>query len=202
MEFPLLGQQVSVELANTLWFSAGRTIDALETPGGAARWLAAVDGRRLTDGSTLADSAPGAVGVGDVVDEPLRAGLQILRGAVRSLFGALAAGQPLDADAIEHLNRASAAAPSWLQATPHGAQVCVVRRRPPEAASAILAALAEDALAAAADPAVASALTACPCPGCLALFVRDDPRRRFCSPTCGTRTRVARHYARQKGRDA
>ena len=198
MEFPLLGQQVSVELANTLWFSAGRTIDALETTGGAARWLAAVGERQLSDGSTLADATL-EQGVDEQgVDEELRAGLQRLRGAVRSLFGAHATGGPVDAGAIEQLNRAAAAAPSWLHARLAGDHAHVVRRRPPDAAGAILAALAEDALAVAADAGVAARLTACPCPGCLALFVQDDPRRRFCSPICGTRTRVARHYARQK----
>jgi predicted RNA-binding Zn ribbon-like protein len=132
------------------------------------------------------------------VDEGMRDGLLQLRGAVRSLFGAVAAGEAVDADAIEHRNHASAATPSWLHATAIGVQTELTRRRPPGATGAILAALAEDALAVAADPAVTSRLTACPCPGCLALFVQDDPRRRFCSPICGTRTRVARHYARQK----
>ena len=200
MEFPLLGQQVSVELANTLFFAGGRTLDALDTSGGAARWLAAVDTRTLSDGSTLARAAAGAPEWSQVVDEDLRCRLWELRGAVRSLFGAFADGQSAPFEPIEHLNRLSAAAPSWLYATATRGHVEITRRRPPVTADGILAALAEDALAVVADPVTAAELTACPCPGCLGLFIRDDPRRRFCSSTCSTRTRVARHYARNKNR--
>jgi predicted RNA-binding Zn ribbon-like protein len=59
----------------------------------------------------------------------------------------------------------------------------------------VLAALAEDALIMAADPATGTVLS-CGSPTCLGLFVRDDPRRRYCSPGCANRSRVARHYDR------
>jgi predicted RNA-binding Zn ribbon-like protein len=200
VEFPLLGQQVSVELANTLFFGGGRTLDGLETADGATRWLAAVDRRTLSDGSTLAHAVNGVPEWAEVVDEGLRCRLEELRGSVRSLFGAIAAGQAAAPEAIEHLNRLSAAAPSRLHATSADGHVEITRRRSPVVGDAVLAALAEDALAVVADPVTAAAMTACPCPGCLGLFIKDDPRRRFCSPTCSTRTRVARHYARNKSR--
>jgi len=195
VEFPLLGQQVTVELANTLWVHAGQTIDALATPEGATRWLEAVRDRRLGDGSTLADAAGGAAVI--VADPQLWDGLRRLRGSVRDLFAALAAGAAPEAVVLDELNRVSARAPSWLYAVPLEAGAPLVRRaRPWPIRPAVLAALADDALALAGDP--TTALIACPAPGCLALLVRDDPRRRFCGPICSNRARVARHYARHR----
>jgi len=41
-------------------------------------------------------------------------------------------------------------------------------------------------------------LRACGGPGCVLYFVRDHPRREWCSEGCGNRARVARHYRRNK----
>ncbi|MER6973507.1 ABATE domain-containing protein [Nocardioides sp. NPDC000445] len=41
-------------------------------------------------------------------------------------------------------------------------------------------------------------LRACGGPGCVLYFVRDHPRREWCSEGCGNRARVARHYQRNK----
>lgn len=41
-------------------------------------------------------------------------------------------------------------------------------------------------------------LRACQAPGCVLYFVRDHPRREWCSTTCGNRARAARHYARHR----
>jgi predicted RNA-binding Zn ribbon-like protein len=41
-------------------------------------------------------------------------------------------------------------------------------------------------------------LKACGGPGCVLYFVRDHPRREWCSEGCGNRARVARHYRRTK----
>ncbi|MFD7076967.1 CGNR zinc finger domain-containing protein [Nocardioides sp. NPDC059952] len=41
-------------------------------------------------------------------------------------------------------------------------------------------------------------LKACGGPGCVLYFVRDHPRREWCSEGCGNRARVARHYRRNK----
>jgi predicted RNA-binding Zn ribbon-like protein len=43
-------------------------------------------------------------------------------------------------------------------------------------------------------------LRACGAPGCVLLFLKDHPRREWCSATCGNRARQARHYARTRGR--
>ena len=33
-------------------------------------------------------------------------------------------------------------------------------------------------------------------PGCVLYFIKDHPRREWCSTACGNRARAARHYAR------
>ncbi|MGW1043602.1 CGNR zinc finger domain-containing protein, partial [Streptomyces sp. NPDC002547] len=39
-------------------------------------------------------------------------------------------------------------------------------------------------------------LRPCLAPNCLLFFVKNHARREWCSPTCGNRMRVARHYRR------
>jgi len=41
-------------------------------------------------------------------------------------------------------------------------------------------------------------LRACYAPGCVLYFVKDHPRREWCSHACGNRARAARHYRRHK----
>lgn len=43
-----------------------------------------------------------------------------------------------------------------------------------------------------------SKLRPCLAPVCVLYFTKDHPRREWCSPGCGNRARVARHYARHK----
>jgi predicted RNA-binding Zn ribbon-like protein len=45
----------------------------------------------------------------------------------------------------------------------------------------------------------AGLLRACHGPGCVLYFVKDHPRRGWCSAGCGNRARVARHYDRHRG---
>jgi predicted RNA-binding Zn ribbon-like protein len=196
VEFPLLGQQVAVDLANTVWVYAGRRVDALDRIEVADRWLVAVGDNRLGDGGTLRDAAGGA-GALHVADEGFRAELQALREDVRALLSAAAGDQTPDTATLEALNRIAAAAPSRLHAGLQTPARLITRLRPPPARAAVLAALAEDALLMLAGD-VPLAVLACPGPGCLGLLVQDDPRRRYCSPNCANRARVARHYARNR----
>lgn len=48
----------------------------------------------------------------------------------------------------------------------------------------------------------AALLRACHGPGCVLYFVKDHPRREWCSAGCGNRARVARHYDRHRARTA
>ena len=42
----------------------------------------------------------------------------------------------------------------------------------------------------------AGRLRRCEAPGCTSYYLKDHPRRAWCSPKCGNRVRVARHYHR------
>lgn len=48
----------------------------------------------------------------------------------------------------------------------------------------------------------ASRLRACHAPGCVLYFIKDHPRREWCSARCGNRARVARHYERHHSTQA
>jgi predicted RNA-binding Zn ribbon-like protein len=44
-------------------------------------------------------------------------------------------------------------------------------------------------------------LRACPAARCVKYFLQDDPRQTWCSPSCGNRERVNRHYQRNTQRN-
>ena len=67
-------------------------------------------------------------------------------------------------------------------------------------ADVVLAALAGDAIELVTGPRRAD-LRACGAPGCVLVFLKDHPRREWCSNACGNRARQARHYRRAHGRD-
>jgi hypothetical protein len=49
-------------------------------------------------------------------------------------------------------------------------------------------------------PFPAALLRACGAPGCVLMFLKDHPRREWCSNACGNRARQARHYDRTRKR--
>jgi predicted RNA-binding Zn ribbon-like protein len=112
-----------------------------------------------------------------------------VRDAVRATLRAVAHERPLAADAIQVLNRASASAPVYT--TLEEGQL---RTHEP-----LIGAVARDALALAA---VRAPARACPAPGCGMFFMATGRRKNWCSPGCGNRARVARHYrAKKRSRD-
>ena len=192
--FPLVGQYVCIDLANSVFVQVGRSIDALAEVAGAQEWVDAVADLRLADGGTLAEAARGRVHV----DEPLRRGLVDLRADVRDLLTSYARGQVPRAATVKRLNRLAAAAPRRLSAVAGDGALEVRRQRVGPAEAAVLAALAEDALTLAGDAGVAALLFECDSPGCIGVLLREDPRRAYCSDRCSSRARVARHAARNR----
>ncbi|MGQ0842960.1 MAG: ABATE domain-containing protein [Sporichthyaceae bacterium] len=190
--FPLVGQYVSVDLANSCFFRSGQVHDALVAE--PQEWMDAVAVLRLADGGTLAEAASGRL----KVDEALCAGLIALRADVRALFFACARGQAPTAAAVKRLVAFSAAAPTRVHAVPAEGGVIVERRRIGTPAACLTAALAEDALTLAANPTDAAALFECTSPECIGVLLRNHPRQDYCSPRCATRDRVARHAARTR----
>jgi predicted RNA-binding Zn ribbon-like protein len=117
-----------------------------------------------------------------------------LRGAIRGIAGDLAAGRNPATESVESLNRASALAPASpaLKITPEGALAKSARSEHP-AASAALSALAGDAVDLFSGERRAL-LRECKAPGCYLFFLKDHPRREWCTPACGMRVRASRAY--------
>ncbi|GAB3826311.1 CGNR zinc finger domain-containing protein [Dactylosporangium cerinum] len=170
----------------------------------------------------VAATATGAAGRAEVTT-----GAAGRAGATTGAAGRAGAGSAADLQAaIGVVNRACASAPSWSElhwspddgpsgperkdagatatataqeagAAPVGGPRRVVRTAHAPALAAV-AAIAEEAVALFAGP-DRLLLRACHAPGCVLYFVRNHPRREWCSDGCGNRARVARHYQRHHG---
>ena len=177
---PLLGEPLSVELANTLFALRREPQDGLVDAAGYDRWLTAIGDRLLVDPHpSLAAATHEAV--------------RLLRDAVRVLFTARDGEAAPDAAAVAVVNDAAALAPSWLALT-EGAPSdrCMRTAAGPE--HRLLSAFATDAVEVMSSPVP---VAKCPAEGCLLFFVKNHPRRSCCSTRCANRIRAARHYARK-----
>lgn len=191
---PLIGEPLPVELMNTIWADRGGIHDSLATAGEAAGWIAAL-APRLTE--TPGDRVD-AVAVTDVAD------LRRLRDAARRLAAHCtedprdrAASATADVqEAVATVNASAGRAPSWPVLELHGERSFSAR---PDAAGtgaqALLSYLAAETIALFGQGDDLE-LRACLAPGCVLYFVKDHPRREWCSTACGNRARAARHYAR------
>lgn len=200
---PLLGEPLPVELMNSVWADREGVHDALSEPVGAEAWVRAVAPRMelLSEGDL--DALVGGADLGR-----LAARLTALRDALRRLAAeatadprprAASATAELDA-AVAALNEAARAVPRWSALTwTAGSPPARQARTSGQLVAAAVSALAEEAirLFTAADD--RTRLRACFAPGCVLYFLKDHPRREWCSPACGNRARAARHYARHRG---
>lgn len=197
---PLLGEPPAVELMNTIWADRDGVHDALRDPDGTRAWLHAVSSRTdlVTPGDL--DARTGA----DL--DHLGARLICLRDALRRL-AAEATADPRPAArsdprelqaAVAALNQAAGATPRWsaLSWEP-GQEPARHARTRGDRASAVVSALAEDAIALFGGD-LRHQLRACLAPGCVLYFLKDHPRRQWCSTGCGNRARSARHYQRHR----
>jgi predicted RNA-binding Zn ribbon-like protein len=139
------------------------------------------------DGLTDAPAWLEAVGVSGTVrpDE-----LVELRAAVREALHAAHEGREIPAAAVAELNRRSVASPRSL-VLEHGA--VRVRHHGATATDVVLGEIATSAIELVTGE---SDLRVCGAPRCVLMFVKDHPRREWCSNACGNRARQARHYAR------
>jgi predicted RNA-binding Zn ribbon-like protein len=182
---PLRHEPLAVELHNTLYAVRGAPVDGLETVAGLRSWI---------DG--IANRLP--VRARDV-DLSRRAEFIALRTAARDALHAANVGAPVPAAALEVLNDAAARAPTSPRAVgrKRGRLGVESRYHAASATDIALAAFAADAIEVIAGP-DREHLRACGAPGCVLLFVKDHPRRRWCSDACGNRARQARHYDRKR----
>jgi predicted RNA-binding Zn ribbon-like protein len=181
---PLRDEPLAIELHNTLYAADGAPHDGLAEP---AAWLGALD-----------DRLPGhGTGSGPSRDE-----LTELRDAVRAALHAALEGRPHDAAVLRALDRACARAPHSPVAVWHGDgdPTAGLDYHGAGRADIVIAALAADAIDLVTGP-QRQRLRACHAPGCILMFLKDHPRREWCSLACGNRARQARHYrkARQSG---
>ena len=126
--------------------------------------------------------------------------LVALRDAVRAALHAAVDGTAHDAASLDAINRASARAPTSPRAAWRaGADpVAATDYHGASRADVVVAAIAADAIELLTGPRRAD-LRACGAPGCVLLFLKDHPRREWCSNACGNRARQARHYRRTRG---
>jgi predicted RNA-binding Zn ribbon-like protein len=178
---PLRDEPLAVELHNTLYAVAREPFDGLETVDGLKAWLVGIRDR-LPAAARDADPAR-------------RAAFLDLRAAVRDALHAAVDGAPVPGGALEVLNAAAAAAPASVQAVgdKRGRPRAELDYHGADSTEIALAALAADAIELITSPS-AEQLRACEAPGCVLMFAKDHPRRRWCSAACGNRARQARHY--------
>ena len=189
-------EPLPVALMNTIWADRHGVHDTLETR--AADWLRAAAGTLLADVRT--DVAEPEVDPEESLDR-----LRRLRDALRRLAAELtddhratAASAITDRrTALAVLNETCALASAWsalVWPDDTDPEAIVRTEHPPSAL--VVARLAGQAVDLFARP---STMGACEAPGCVRYFVRDHPRRGWCSAACGNRARVARHYRRHHG---
>ena len=180
---PLRDEPVAIELHNTVHAAAGEPRDGLADAASAAAFVRAIAPRLSADG------LPGGSG-------PSAAELVGLRGAVRAALGAAVAGELPERGALDAINAAAArAAVSARAVVRDGRVVRSVDRHGADRADVVLAGFATDAIELLSGP-LRGEIRACGAPGCVLLYVRDHPRRQWCSNACGNRARQARHYRR------
>ncbi|MFI2207973.1 CGNR zinc finger domain-containing protein [Streptomyces sp. NPDC020192] len=197
---PLLGEPLPVELMNTIWADRDGVHDALCDPDGTRTWLHAVAGR-------MDLMAPGDLDALTTSDLDRLGGRLIgLRDALRRLAAeatedprpaAVSDTRELD-EAVAVLNEAAGETPHWsvLSWTP-GQEPSRHARSSGQAASAAVSAIAEESITLFSQ-AARHQLRACLAPGCVLYFLKNHPRREWCSAGCGNRARSARHYQRHR----
>jgi predicted RNA-binding Zn ribbon-like protein len=182
---PLRREPLAVELHNTRYAIRSDVVDGLESADGLRAWLAAI-ADRLPPSAREAD--PGRLQ--EFVD---------LREAVADLLHAALEGKPPPATALEAVNSAAGRAPVSPVAVvdERGRFQGEARFHEADATDVALATLASDAIELLTGP-DRSELRACGAPGCVLMFLKDHPRRTWCSAVCGNRARQARHYERAR----
>jgi predicted RNA-binding Zn ribbon-like protein len=204
---PVLGEPVAIELMNTVWADGGGVHDALSTGAEVAAWLRAVEHRLTSDGANVPTRGMAwPLGPDSYVPGPVIEQLRLLRDALRRLAAEVTDDLRPGAltsivnrrDASSILNEASALAPTWTQlswpddGSPRRS-TCGTRT-PGELAISLLAQHGIDLFAGS----MRRELRACRAPGCVLYFVKNHPRREWCTSACGNRARVARHYERHR----
>jgi predicted RNA-binding Zn ribbon-like protein len=198
----LLGEPLPVELMNTVAVDGGEVHDALEDDAGAAAWLRAVADRiRGEAGVELGPLDDGDDGEGEAARQ-VGGELRRLRDALRRLAMEASddprppatAPELSRSDAIAAVNASARTWPELLWPS-DGEPSRAYRTAGGPAGELAVRLIARQGVELFAGS-QRDLLRPCTAPNCLLYFVKDHPRRGWCSPACGNRARVARHYQR------
>lgn len=199
---PLLGEPLPVELMNTIWADRDGVHDALGSPAETKTWLRSVTDREDVSGAHV------TAWLASVSENDLAAvhrDLCALRDAARRL----AARQTGDtresalmtvevATAIACVNALAASAPAWpVLDWPDEGRPRANRGSLSTAGPVFVANMARATVALLGGDG-GHQLRACQAPGCVLYFIKQHPRREWCSAGCGNRARQARHYRRHQ----
>jgi predicted RNA-binding Zn ribbon-like protein len=192
VDIPVQSEPLAVELVDTTFVvggTRGHVVDVLTTPAELLRWLRS----RTEDvgGDVVAGVALAGAGEEDVRR------FQALRRALRELMTAETGGQAWPREAVSVVNRALRAAVRCTELSADGPGGAVEAWSTGDWTAAALARVAASGVAVLSGE-QRGALRACHAPGCILFFVRDHPRREWCSAQCGNRARVARHSRRHR----
>ncbi|WP_412542884.1 CGNR zinc finger domain-containing protein [Longispora sp. K20-0274] len=182
-------EPVPIRLMNTVWADRHGVHDALTSRDDLRAWLAHTGlgpaGTAVTDGDVTAHRA-------------LRDALRRLAALLTDDTRPAAASATTDLDrAVADVNAAAATSPPvpglrLRDGTLH--RTDTTTGPTPAAALSTVATAAVDLL----TSATARDLRACHAPGCVLYFLKDHPRREWCSTACGNRARAARHYRKHR----
>jgi predicted RNA-binding Zn ribbon-like protein len=196
---PLLNEPLPVELMNTIWADRRGVHDALSDPDGAQGWLRSVAPR--LDLVTAPDLEAVMAEIGNLAGQltALRDGLRRLAAEATHDPRPAAASATTELDAaVTAVNEAAGAAPRWPALTwSPGSEPSRSSRTSGSAAAAVVSAIADQAIDLFSQGDLLR-LRACMAPGCVLYFLKNHPRREWCSPACGNRARGSRFYQRHR----
>lgn len=187
-DVPLLypSEPRSIQLANTLWATQGQLHDSLESAASLRRWA----------------SAAGVRGHASLTNVDLVEARE-LRDAIRRLAAETTGDhRPMAVDDSAGIDDSLAILNRFLRS-----QSLALARADDGTLSISWTAAVRDFRGALIEIATEAAhlltdggseIRACLGPGCVLYFARQGGRREWCSPGCGNRARVARHYRRHK----
>lgn len=185
VEYPVLGEPVVIEFANTLYRDGPDTTDFIETPALAVGWFAESPTACLLERPSQ-------------LSRTMIERLRHLRDAVHLLISASIDSAVPTPEALQVVNQHSTSMQSsttlmWSSGTGPVAQ----DNTSAEGLEALLGLLALDCIRLVAGP-DAHRLRRCASPGCPMFFLKNHSRRRWCHNSCGHRERQSRYYLRQK----
>ncbi|HYO61635.1 MAG TPA: CGNR zinc finger domain-containing protein [Actinomycetota bacterium] len=175
-----LGQGPALDLADTVTIEDGEEHDLIASAGDYERW-ARIEARFVP--ASLAGSLARS-----------RRELIELRTVVRDVVEAVADGRSPARSAIARLNRISRSSPEWVELDPGSLELRTSTSG--RTVDRLLAWYARSTLELVASE--RGRLRRCPAPSCGMFYLSSRPAQRWCSTQCGSRARVARHYARHQ----